>query len=73
MGCSHRVKLDAGPSNDPDNTDESSRYRWSCNEKDGYPCFNKSNPLQRLSFEEQNILNMKIGDILECNKRYVLP
>ena len=69
IGCNETAIFDARPSIDPDNTDEPSYYFWSCNEKDGPPCFNKSNPLQRLSFAETARVEFNVGKILECQKR----
>ena len=69
VGCNEEAEFDARPSTDPDNTDEPSRYFWSCNEKGGLPCFNKSNPLQRVSLMETARFRFNVGQNLECNNR----
>jgi len=71
VGCNEEAEFDARPSTDPDNTDEPSRYFWSCNEKGGLPCFNKSNPLQRVSLMETARFRFNVGQNLECNNSYV--
>lgn len=69
VGCNGKVLLDARPSSDPDGTDESTRYAWSCSDADGLPCFNVSNPLQQLMFKESSMISFQASDRFACNKR----
>ena len=69
VGCNQKAVLDARTSEDPDKTDERAQFSWSCNDENGFPCFNKSNPLQRLSFQEADKVSFDADDVLECNKR----
>lgn len=70
IGSAKTLKLDAGPSVDPDSTSDTPWYNWECT-KGGKPCFvpDPKNPgrKKRLVLATTAVVTLDVGANLESN------